>query len=154
MSSSDAPSKPLAAQVLWGRVATAVVVVLMAFGLGRCTAPGVPRSEVTALEAQVDDLQSANDRLQQQVASDDEPTTTEPGTTATASPTGDPDPSTAPAEGTPGGIHTVAPGDTLHAIAIEVYGDREKAQLIADANNLEPGATLQVGQVLQLPPAQ
>lgn len=147
---------PLAANVLWGRVATAGVVVLMAFGLGRCTAPEAaeaPVDEVARLEGEVSELQATNDQLRTQV--DDlttqvseleaapaptAPTTSEP---ATADP--------APVEGQPGGTWTVERGDTLHAIAIEVYGDRTRADLIAAGNGIDRSTTLQVGQVLRLP---
>ncbi len=157
MSDSSAPSNLPPARVLWGRVATAVVVVLIAFGLGRCTAEGVPQDEVTQLETQVTELRSANDQLRAQVERLDEelaetstpPPSPEPSDAPTSGASESPTPTAA--EGDPGGTWTVEPGDTLNAIAIEVYDDREKAALIASANGLDTGAVLQVGQVLQLP---
>lgn len=151
---SDAPIQPNLPppRVLWGRVATAVVVVLVAFGLGRCTAEGIPQDEVTQLETEVSDLQSANDRLQDQVDRlGEEPTEADETATTPASPA--PSETTTPVagEGDPGGTWTVAPGDTLHAIAIEVYDDRAKAALIAAANGIDTSDPLQVGQELQLP---
>lgn len=161
MSDSTAQPKLPPPRVLWGRVATAVVVVLVAFGLGRCTAEGVPPDEVAQLETQVDDLQSSNDQLRDQVERLDgqlaeadttpPPAPSESPTDAGESPTGEGESPTAAGEGQPGGTWTVTPGDTLHAIAIEVYDDHEKAALIAAANGLDTGATLDVGQVLQLP---
>ncbi len=156
MSESGTHAQLPEAHVLWGRVATAIVVVLLAFGLGRCTAEeGVPDDEVAALEAQVTELQSTNEQLRAQVDRLDEeltanaPSPTPPPEPNTATPT--PTPTATPAEGEPGGTWTVESGDTLHAIAIEVYGDRSRAQLVAAANGLDTSDTLQVGQVLQLP---
>lgn len=147
-----APSLP-PANVLWGRVATAAVVVLLAFSLGRCTADGVPQDEVAALEGQIAELQTTNEQLRAEVQRLDETIREAEATPAPPPPTGTETEAdtTAPAEGEPGGTWTVAPGDTLHAIAIEVYGDRSRAALVAAANGLETSSTLQVGQVLQLP---
>jgi nucleoid-associated protein YgaU len=153
---SSSPSEPALppARVLWGRVATAVVVILLAFGLGRCTADGVPEEEVAALDGQVEELQSSNDALQAEVE-DLTRTLSEREATPTPAPSPEPSaPAPTPGEGEPGGTHTVAPGDTLVAIAIAVYDDREMARMIAAANGIENSTTLQVGQVLQLPPAQ
>lgn len=160
MSDSTAQPKLPPTRVLWGRVATAVVVILVAFGLGRCTAEGVPQDEVAQLETQVADLQTANDQLRAQVERLDEElaeadtATPPPSPNESATPTAAESPTPTAGEGDPGGTWTVTPGDTLHAIAIEVYDDREKASLIAAANGLETSATLQVGQVLQLPSEQ
>lgn len=160
MSEPSAPSRGPEAHVLWGRVATAVVVVLVAFGAGRCSADGVPEEEVSELEQRVSTLQDTNEDLRDQVADLDrqlsEAATPDPSPSPSPDPTEPADaPSeqteAAPLEGAPGGIWTVEPGDTLQAIAIEVYSDRAMAQEIGAANGLEPGATLQVGQVLQLP---
>lgn len=155
MSASESESGLPAANVLWGRVATAVVVILLAFGLGRCTAGGVPEEEVAALDGQVTVLQSENDALRAEV---DDLTQTLSEREATPAPSPESTeastPAPPPGEGEPGGTHTVAPGDTLVAIAIDVYGDREMARMIAAANGIENSTTLQVGQVLELPPAQ
>lgn len=156
MSETDARSPLPHARVLWGRVATAIVVVLLAFGLGRCTADGVPQDEVAALETQVADLQSTNEQLRAQVDRLDEELTASESSPVPPSPSPEssaptPTPTATPGEGEPGGSWTVEPGDTLHAIAIEVYGDRARAQLVAAANGLDTSDTLQVGQVLQLP---
>ncbi len=159
MSEPRSEPRSLEARVLWGRVATAVVVVLIAFGAGRCTAGGVPEDEVAELEGQVTALQSANDDLRSQVSDLDEQLREAPAVTPTPSPSPAEPTATEPSapdpvEGAAGGTWTVESGDTLHAIAIAVYGDRTKAQLIAEANGLQPGATLQIGQVLQLPPEE
>lgn len=151
-----APDLP-PANVLWGRVATAIVVVLLAFGLGRCTAEGgVPEEDVAALEAEVEQLQATNDQLQGEVdrltQAADAPDPAAPAE-PTDAPTTEPTTPPAPVEGEPGGTWTVGPGDTLQAIALDVYGDRAKAQQIAAINGIETSTTLQVGQVLQLPPA-
>ena len=154
MSEPAPPPRGPQANVLWGRVATAVAVVVMAFGLGRCTAGDGSEAQVADLEAQVSDLQSTNGQLRSQVQSLDEqlaeapapaPTSTEPAPTPTAT--------TVPGEGAPGGTWTVQSGDTFYEIALRVYDDPDMRQEIAAANGLSTDATLQVGQVLRLPPA-
>ena len=157
MSDHSSQSPALEARVLWGRVATVVAVVVIAFGAGRCSAGGVPEDEVAELEGQVSALESANEDLRGQVADLDEqlaeataptptPSATEPSAVESTAPES---PATTTVE-----AWTVQSGDTLQAIALEVYGDRAMAQQIADANGIEPGATLQIGQVLTLPPAE
>ena len=96
--------------VLWGRVATAVAVIVMAFGLGRCTAgDDGQEAEVADLSAQVEALQSTNDQLRDQVASldqqlvEDTPTAAPSPTEAQPSATSTP----VPGEGAPGGTWTV-----------------------------------------------
>lgn len=153
MSEPAAPSPLPEARVLWGRVATVVVVVLVAFGMGRCSADGVPEDEVAALDDQIATLQTENEQLRAQVNSlgqqlaeqpDPAPSPSQPTATESGAP--------APVAGVPGGTWTVESGDTLFEIAIEVYGDSGKRQAIADANGLTLESTLTVGQVLQLPP--
>lgn len=157
-SSQHQPALP-DARVLWGRVATAVVVVLLAFGLGRCTADGVPEEEAAALDGQVAELQATNEALRSEVEDltrtlEEREAAPTPSATEPTEPTEPSTPAATPGEGEPGGIYTIAPGDTLVAIAIDVYGDREMARMIAAANGIENSTTLQVGQVLELPPAQ
>jgi LysM repeat protein len=140
------PEPPAPApRVLWGRVGVAVAVIVVAFAFGRCGAGGVPEDEVAQLQAQVTSLQSENDQLRARVDSLNAQISEAPTPSASES--------SAPAagEGVPGGTWTVAAGDSLYSIAQQVYGDGEKAPLIADANGISSDATLQVGQVLQLP---
>lgn len=143
------------ARVLWGRVATAVVVVLVAFGMGRCSADGVPEDEVAALDDQVASLQSENEQLRAQVDSLGEALDeqSDPAPTEGATPEPTSTASDVRVEGAPGGIWTVESGDTLFEIALDVYDDPDQRQAIAQANGLTLDSTLTVGQVLQLPPA-
>jgi nucleoid-associated protein YgaU len=50
--------------------------------------------------------------------------------------------------------HTVTEGDTLWDIAGAEYGDPQQWRRIADANGVENPRTLQVGTVLEIPPAE
>lgn len=66
------------------------------------------------------------------------------------------EPAPAPAEPAPPAppaprTHTVAPGDSLWAIAERVYGDGNQYQRIADANGIANPDLIQPGQVLTLP---
>lgn len=144
------------ANVLWGRVATAVVVVLIAFGAGRCSADGVPADEVAALDDQVTTLQSENDQLRAQVQELDQQLAEQPAPAETTAPqpTATETPASAPVEGAPGGVWTVESGDTLFEIALDVYDDADMRGEIAAANGLTTDSTLTVGQVLQLPLAE
>jgi len=47
--------------------------------------------------------------------------------------------------------HTVGPRDTPASLADLYYGDRKRADVIEQANDLGPGAALTVGQVLRIP---
>ncbi|MCK8674050.1 LysM peptidoglycan-binding domain-containing protein, partial [Rhodococcus sp. HM1] len=47
--------------------------------------------------------------------------------------------------------HTVAPGDSLWAIAERVYGDGNQYQRIADANGIANPDLIHPGQVLTIP---
>lgn len=169
MSDVERHQSPPAPNVLWGRVAAVVVVVLLAFGLGRCSAPGVSEEAAAELESRVADLSTENGDLRTQLdrfrAEDEaeEPTDSDPTTPTT--PSIEPDTGTVPTESatssatevpteepaTGGQIYVVEPGDTLFGIAIELYGDRERADEIADLNGLTRSSTLSVGQELRLP---
>jgi nucleoid-associated protein YgaU len=48
----------------------------------------------------------------------------------------------------------VTEGDTLWDIAGAEYGDPQQWRRIADANGVENPRTLQVGTVLEIPPAE
>lgn len=151
-----APNLP-PANVLWGRVATAVVVVLLAFGLGRCSADGVPEDEVAQLEARATELESTNTRLQAEVDRLTQELADAPTPSATVDPT-EPaaDDTSSPSPDDGGGeaateIYRVQPGDTLYGIAITLFGDRDRAQDIAQLNGIDNQTTLQVGQELRVP---
>lgn len=136
-----------AGRVLWGRIGVFGVALLLMFLLGRCTAPeGVSQTEFNAANAQIEDLEGRNSRLQEQIAAmaagaDD-------GTDGTAAPATDDD--------SRSGWRTyiVRSGDTLISIAQEVYGDGTKFNAIADANGIDQNNKLRVGQELQIPPAE
>ncbi len=55
-----------------------------------------------------------------------------------------------PAEDTPD-TYVVEAGDTLHAIAEEVYGDGSRWEEIADANGIDDRSALAVGMELEIP---
>lgn len=54
-------------------------------------------------------------------------------------------------DGAPPTTYTVQPGDTGSSIANEVLGDQQAWQRIAEFNDIPPGATLSVGDVLRIP---
>jgi uncharacterized surface protein with fasciclin (FAS1) repeats len=77
------------------------------------------------------------------------PTTTEEGAAAPAA-------TTAPAagatrQGEPGGVYTVAAGDTLSLIARDIYGEIGLWDEICAYNNLADCNTIEVGQEIRLP---
>ncbi len=63
-----------------------------------------------------------------------------------------PVPEPAPAPDIIAGTYTVQPGDTLGAIARDVYGSPAKYTLIAEANQITDPRRIWVGQVLTIPP--
>ena len=129
-------------RVLWGRVGVLGGALVLMFLLGRCTAPdGVPPNELIAAQAQVKELESRNDQLQEQIA---------------AMSAQDPAEESSEEEEEPRAgwrTYTVKSGDTLISIAQDVYGDGTKFNLIAEANGIDKNNKLRVGQELQIPPA-
>jgi N-acetylmuramoyl-L-alanine amidase len=66
-----------------------------------------------------------------------------------------PEPSTPPAEPAPAPVartYTIKAGDTLGAIARDMYGSPTKYKLIAEANQITDPRRIWVGQVLIIPP--
>ena len=141
-----------APRVLWGRIAFFLLAVLLAFLVGRCTKDaGVPQADLTAKQAEVDKLESENEVLQQQL---DAATNTPPDNGAGGG--GKKDKSEEPTEPSQdevgkGDTYIVQENDTLYGIAIKMYGDASKVDLIMDANNLTKDTPLRVGQELIIP---
>lgn len=160
--------EPYESRVLWGRVGVYVGILVLVFALGNCAGGRgqVSESEVVDLQRQVADLTTQNVELEQQIAAvgassgtEDRPriSTTEEATEppADGAPEDDGDgEGTAAGEGT-GETRTyeVQPGDTLSAIAQRMYGDPQRYDLIAEANDIQLEGDLVVGQQLTIPPA-
>ncbi|MGI8575161.1 MAG: LysM peptidoglycan-binding domain-containing protein [Egibacteraceae bacterium] len=144
--------------VLWGRLAALLVLLLVIFFLGRCSAGDAASSqELQDAKATIIELSSENTTLEQQLAaqsaggvaprqegngagSDGTGAAGQPSEEA-AAPAGD------------GETYEVQPGDTLTNIAEQFYGDPQAFEPIAEANNLSADVPLQVGQELTIPPA-
>ena len=62
-----------------------------------------------------------------------------------------PTPEPAPTPAQPSRTYTVQPGDTLGAIARNMYGSAAKYPIIAEANNITDPRRLWVGKVLVIP---
>jgi nucleoid-associated protein YgaU len=131
-------------KILWGRVVALGAVLLLAFFLGRATAPeGIPEERLTQLQSDNADLRAENQDLQDEL--DQRPATTQlptPTPSDTQSPTGNVDTQ----------IYTVKSGDTLVGIAQRLYGDPSFADCIADENGMGSDTTLRTGDQLVIPP--
>lgn len=131
-------------RILWGRVAILGTALLLAFLLGRATAPeGVSQEEFDAVRRARAELEAQVEQLRAQPV---------------ATPTPEPTPA---AEDTPdedaraeveGETYVVKSGDTLRGIAEQFYGDPTLDDLIADANDITDPTQLRVGQELIIPP--
>lgn len=144
-----------APRLLWGRLVFFVIALLLAFLLGRCTkATGVSEADFNAQQVELMELAEENEVLRQQLtaagAAEDEEAEEDNGEDggeeeATEEPDDD-------GEVADGETYTVQPGDTLTRIAQQFYDDPRKFDLIVDANNLDSGTQLRVGQELIIPP--
>jgi nucleoid-associated protein YgaU len=126
-------------------VATLVVALLVAFVLGRISAPdGVPASKVAGLQKQIAQSRQQIGSLQSELAD----------AQAAAQPSPQPAASAAPgtAAGGRGTTYEVKSGDTLNSIAVDFYGSSSFADYLAEANHLTHPGRLTVGQKLHIPP--
>lgn len=155
-------------RILWGRVAVLAGLVIFCFLLGRISAPkNSDSSRVTALQNQVTADNSKIQSLQATVAelSAQPPpsTVTQPTTTSTGAPVGQPQTSPSPvtqpspspsAAGPAGGTYTVQVGDTLSSIEAKFYHQigLPYTTLIEQANGLT-STTIRPGMKLTIPPA-
>jgi nucleoid-associated protein YgaU len=160
------------ARILWGRIAVYGVAFLLVFlaGIWWGGRGGDDGEQIVELQAQVDTLQDENRELQDTIdalsaredepeppppddedneAEADEPVEEEPDageeTAQADEPAGPAEPQTR--------TYVVESGDTLRAIARDVYGDPDMYDLIAEANGLTRETVLTVGQELVIPPA-
>jgi LysM domain len=140
----EEPTKGSAPKILWGRIVAILVVLLLAFLLGRATAgsDGISQDRFDA-------LQDENTRLEQQLNAalaenqPDDTTSPAPPDDQTESP---------PPEDSDSEIYVVRPGDTLRGIAEKFYDDASLDDVIADANGIDDPTQISVGQELIIPP--
>lgn len=134
-------------RVLWGRVGILGGALLLAFLIGRASAPGgVPAEELQAARAdarearqEAEDLRAEIAVLQTETQGLDEEKTDEPAEAAEE-----------PA--VENQTYVVKPGDTLSTIAERFYGNAALDDFLAEANpGIDPYA-LKVGQELVIPP--
>lgn len=134
--------------ILWGRVIALIVLVILAFLIGRATAGGGDddSARVQELNQQVNDLEADNQQLEDELAAAQAP---EASPTASATQT--------PAEGdgeAEGETYTVQAGDTLRGIAESEYGDASLDDCIASANGITDPESLRTGDDLTIPPEE
>lgn len=172
---ADGPPPP-GAQILWGRVLVLLSALALAFWLGTTFGgdDGSGRQlqeqadEIARLEAQIDGLEAELDAIDaarpsgaertapSEVASADTSQRRRPDRTADAAQGdgGNDDDGGGDAGGGGGGrTYVVQSGDTLAAIAQEVYSDPTEWRAIARANELRPPFNLTVGEELRIPAA-
>lgn len=141
-------------KLLWGRVLALAGVLLLAFLIGRMSAPDDSAEQVESLQ---DRLASANARiteLEDKVLIDASPIETPPESPPDT-PDDELDESPPPDEGDEGEgeegtveTYTVESGDTYTSISDDLFGDPAGAECLSDAND---GAALQPDQEINVP---
>ena len=141
---------PRGPRIFWGRVLALAALLLIAFLLGRWTAPeGVSRAQFEAVREERDDLEAEVAELR---AGDEGAEQGEGGPAPT--PTPGEDETTEDGDEAPPGSKTyvVKRGDTLQTIAQKFYGDRTLDYVIQRANNITQPELLRTGTELTIPP--
>jgi nucleoid-associated protein YgaU len=131
-------------KVLWGRILILAVVVILAYLLGRSTAPeGISENTLEQARAESAQLEEENQALADQVeeleAAQESPA---PTTTTEAGGTGE----TGEAE-----TYTVRRGDTLTSIAQDVCEDASLDNAIGELNGITDPEQLTVGSDIEIP---
>ena len=139
----DEDDEPRRSNVLWGRVVLLVVLLGLAFLLGRTTAPDRSADEVADLRI---DLAEARERIQTL----EEEAEAAPEATPTASPS--PDATETPDGDVATETYTVRQGDTLTSIAEAEYGDPTLDDFLAEANGIDDPTSLRPGDEIEIPP--
>jgi nucleoid-associated protein YgaU len=132
-------------KVLWGRIISLGLFLLLAFSFGRWSAPtdtavGDLREARAELESAENEISSLEEQLAAVSGADTEPTPT---------PTTDETPAEATGEEQ---TYVVKDGDTLADIAIKFYDDPSLDDLIADANGIDDPTSIRPGMELIIPP--
>lgn len=135
--------------VLWGRIIALLVVLLLAFLLGRATAGGVDEAEVDELRTELRQTREENAELEDQVAAAQEAAQEDPA--ATETPDAEATEDTSESEEAETQTYVVERGDTLRGIAQTYCGDPDQDDLIAVTNGIDDATQLSVGQELTLP---
>lgn len=157
--------EPQDVRILWGRVAALGGALLLAFLFGTWVADGSPtEDEIQASETYQELLEERNrladdnSDLEEQLdqLSRGEPPENRP-TADNDSDDEDDDSDSDDGDGSDAQsqVYVVRQGDTLSDVALRFYGSsgQEARERIAEANDIEPDATLTVGQELTIPPA-
>lgn len=145
-------------KLLWGRVLALAGVLLLAFLIGRMSAPDESAEEVQNLQERLEAANAKISDLEEKLIvgtpvetppetpdTGDEPPDDEPPPTDDE-PTGDPDGE----EGEEGTVesYTVKSGDTYTSISEDRFGDPSGAECLSEAND---GAALQPEQEILIP---
>jgi nucleoid-associated protein YgaU len=132
-------------KVLWGRIVILAIVLILAYLLGRSTAPeGISESSLEQARAESAQLEEENQALTDQVdeleAAQESPG---PTTTTEAGGTGE--------TGAEAETYTVRRGDTLTSIAQDVCEDPTLDNAIGDLNGISDPEQLTVGSEIEIP---
>ena len=137
----DRSSRP---KVLWGRIVIVGIVLILAYLLGRSTAPeGILESRLEQTRAESAQLEEQNQSLADQVE-ELEATQASPSPTTTTAAGGTDE--AAAAE-----TYTVQRGDTLTSIAQDVCEDPSLDNAIGELNDISDPEQLPVGSDIMIP---
>lgn len=140
---AEAPPPP---RILWGRVAAAAGAALLFFLIGRGTAnQGVSEEQYQAARRRLAQAQQEVNRLQDEVRAAQQATEQNTNTDEDAADRG------RPATAADARVYTVRSGDTLTTIAQKFYRDPDRAELIAQVNNIDDPSEIEVGDELLIP---
>ena len=131
-------------KVLWGRIVILVIVLILAYLLGRSTAPeGISEGTLEQARAESAQLEEENQSLADEVE-ELEAAQESPGPTTTTEAGGTDE--TGEAE-----TYTVRRGDTLTSIAQEVCEDPSLDDAIGELNGIPDPQQLPVGSEIEIP---
>ena len=136
-------------KLLWGRVLALAGILLLAFLLGRATAPDETSDEVNDLRAELEQANELIAQLEDEVAD-----TESPAPTITTTPTDETDTEDPPPEEEEEGevkTYIAKEGDTFVSIAEDEFGDTNPAivQCLVDANGGDDVVSL--NEEIQIP---